>query len=103
MLPSKVVLPSLSRMSVFVSNLDDFISPSQACVNPLVTSKLEVNEASTGKRALVSLANDYSISEFSAKAAEDALSEPNLIKMKRSNEGRTVATVSVADCLACRY
>ena len=28
-------------MSVFVNNLDDFIAPSQACVNPLVKDKLD--------------------------------------------------------------
>ena len=35
-------------MSVFVNNLDDFIAPSQACVNPLVNSKLD-NEITNNK------------------------------------------------------
>lgn len=96
-------------MSVFVSNLDDFINPSQACVNPLVNSKLESSAASnnpsdkrTGKRAIISLANDYTVSEHSGNVVEDAmLSEPNLIKTTKSNQGRKVATVSLNDCLAC--
>ena len=103
-------------MSVFVSNLDDFINPAQACVNPLVQSKLaKSNEESNAggdssssgiiKRGIISLANDYSLSEFSA--ANESLvpvKEPNLIRTTKSkNAGSKVATVSLNDCLACRY
>jgi hypothetical protein len=103
-------------MSIFVSNLDDFIAPSQACVNPLVSSKLSsagagavegagatANSTATAtaptKKAVVSLSNDYSTSAFTPKARE-----PDLIKNTASatNPARQVATVSVADCLACR-
>lgn len=99
-------------MSIFVSNLDDFIAPSQACVNPLVSSKLSgvgagavegadatANSTAPAKRAVVTLSNDYSTSEFTPKARE-----PDLIRNTASstNPTRRVATVSVADCLACR-
>jgi hypothetical protein len=63
-------------MSIFVSNLDDFIAPSQACVNPLVSSKLASADkggavgvdataiSAPKKKAFVSLSNDYSTSAF---------------------------------------
>jgi hypothetical protein len=88
--------------SVFLSNLDDFITPSQACINPLVSSRLEeaaTKDTSTvpGKSARVTLSNDFSVSEFDYGGR----TEPDLIKTKVVSS-RTVASVSVNDCLACR-
>ncbi|KAJ1442372.1 iron hydrogenase [Ochromonadaceae sp. CCMP2298] len=88
--------------SVFVSNLDDFIAPSQACVNPLVASKLEAvpasaPEASIGGNARLTLSNDFSRSDF-----DETLVKPNLIRGTPSSSGeRKVASVSLNDCLAC--
>lgn len=84
--------------SVFLSNLDDFIAPSQACVNPLVSGKLDssVDVGTTEKSAKVTISNDYSRTEF-----ERAEVKPNLINTKVSS-AKKVASISLNDCLACR-
>lgn len=83
--------------SVFLSNLDDFIAPSQACVNPLVASKLEAPSTAV-KGGRVTLSNDYSKTEF-----DDAPVKPNLINVRSSAVSTSkVASVSLNDCLACR-
>jgi hypothetical protein len=83
--------------SVFLSNLDDFIAPSQACVNPLVNSKLEAASVSKGP-AKISLETDYSITSF-----ESSTIKPDLIKTKIATvTGKKIASVSLNDCLACR-
>lgn len=93
--------------SVFLSNLDDFIAPSQACVNPLVSARLEASGADTtasaanlsGKDKKVTLSNDFSKTEFDEVAVQ-----PNLIRTTMSTGGvKKVASVSLNDCLACRY
>ena len=103
-------------MSVFISNLDDFIAPSQACVNPLVNGSKKNDDKDTekrkisGKRAVIALENDYSISEFTSSIDTDiqnSSKKPDLIKGvftegKVGSETKTVATVSLNDCLACR-
>jgi hypothetical protein len=92
--------------SVFLSNLDDFIAPSQACVNPLVSAKLASNGSeitsnqaeSNVKDKKVTLSNDFSKTEF-----DDAVVQPNLIRTTVSSAGqKKVASVSLNDCLACR-
>ena len=94
--------------SVFLNNLDDFIAPSQACVNPLVSANLnksdnKVDNTSTifktGNKKVI-LVNDVSTTEFNEVAIR-----PNLIKAITSNTEsvKKVATVSLNDCLACRY
>ena len=100
-------------MSVFLSNLDDFIAPSQACVNPLVNKALKDEkrdggdsdgsygggEASSSK-GRVTLETDFSTSEYQVKVVE-----PNLIKTRiggNSAQSQKVASVSLNDCLACR-
>lgn len=99
-------------MSVFLNNLDDFIAPSQACVNPLVSSRL-TDQAKAGSddqggsnAGRIVLSNDFSKSDF-----DEIPVMPNLIKSKpgfASSGGRSgnssqqqVATVSLNDCLAC--
>jgi hypothetical protein len=79
-------------MSVFINSLDDFIAPSQACVNPFVQEKLEQSKGS----AKITLQSDFSISEY------DTSVKPDLIKTKAESTTR-VATVSLNDCLACRW
>lgn len=107
-------------MSVFLNNVDDFIVPSQACVNPLVLQKT----SSTGSPAVTIQSNppagavgttstvkvggknilsiDHTQSEFESIAREV---KPDLIKTSTSSSssGAKVATVSLNDCLACRY
>ena len=76
-------------MSVFLSNLDDYIAPSQACINPMVGKKDK--DSSGGK---IVLQNDFSMSEYEVK--------PNLIRTIQKSAVAKVATVSLDDCLACR-
>jgi len=90
--------------SVFLSNLDDFIAPSQACVNPLVSAKLESSADTgsssanaSGKDKRVTLSNDFSKTEFDEVAVQ-----PNLIRTTVGTGGaKKVASVSLNDCLAC--
>ena len=89
-------------MSVFLDNVDDFITPSQACINPLVSSKLnstsvEPNPATKSSNGRVTVSLDFTKSEFEAKS-----SKPDLIKSRISGS-KKVATVSLNDCLACRF
>ena len=109
-------------MSVFLNNLDDFIAPSQACVNPFVIARNNNESQSASVAPLpetlaspthigsnikssapngikISLQMDHSIAgEFEAPVVR-----PNLINMKQSSTGDIkVATVSLNDCLACR-
>lgn len=84
-------------MSVFLSNLDDFIAPSQACVNPFVQQPRSDGEAGKSTTKRLQLSDDYSLTEYEAV-------KPDLIKTKEakvSNTTAKVATVSLNDCLAC--
>lgn len=77
-------------MSVFINNLDDFITPSQACINPFVSSKL----LSSNSSAKLTVATDYSAYEF------EPTQKPDLIKTKTVNSQK-LASISLNDCLAC--
>jgi iron only hydrogenase large subunit-like protein len=83
-------------MSVFINNLDDFITPSQACINPLVSSKLADSSSSnlTTAKGKITLENDFTSYTFDNEV------KPDLIKPKVVNN-RKLATVSLNDCLAC--
>ena len=85
-------------MSVFLDNVDDFIAPSQACVNPFVANK--VTEVSNSNKKLI-ISVDQSKSEFETKLVSEL--KPNLIKSKISSSSQKIATVSLNDCLACRF
>ena len=78
-------------MSVFINNLDDYIAPSQACVNPMVLSRGNADNGSIGK---IQLESDFSTAEY------DEEQKPDLIKVK-SGGVQSVATISLNDCLAC--
>lgn len=86
--------------SVFITDLDDFLAPSQACVNPLfkddVQSKQE-EEASRRGKAKITL--DSLVAYDEGALAGVGLSEPDLIKATGSGKK---ATVTLNDCLACR-
>lgn len=108
--------------SVFLNNLDDFIAPSQACVNPLVngtaSSTVPSSTNTSGgvnlnrnskKHGRVTLETDFSKSDFDEVGV--SYSEPDLIKSRlvpssssggtSSSDVKKIATVSLNDCLAC--
>jgi hypothetical protein len=106
--------------SVFVNNLDDFIAPSQACVNPFVNGTnpekpvdphlVSINKPSKKHRITLEpedfqfdsdYMSDYPSIIQSFAAAPIPQVEPNLIKQRVGNDSKTVATVSLNDCLAC--
>jgi len=88
-------------MSVFITDLDDFVNLGQACVNPFVNNKSDKEKdgkKSTGKVKL-DLAVDNTATEYDIK--------PDLIKTRTSTASSSsesaskIASVSLADCLAC--
>jgi hypothetical protein len=87
-------------MSVFLNNLDDFIAPSQACVNPFVQKSSGTAEKSPESRK-ITLRNDFSNTEFD-RIESAPLIKPDLIKTKTGFANQKVASVSLNDCLACR-
>lgn len=101
-------------MSVFLNNLDDFIAPGQACINPFVaaggnaiikagangTSAASGGGTSGGAAARITLESDFSRTEFDLKAPPEEV-QPNLIRAKSLSADQKVATVSLNDCLAC--
>jgi iron only hydrogenase large subunit-like protein len=90
-----------SSMSVFVNNLDDFISLSQACVNPFVANR-KLDDESKPVLAKIDLQSDFSSTEYE-KPRESLVQKPSLIKSRIStaSKGQKVAAVSLNDCLAC--
>ena len=84
-------------MSVFLTNLDDFIAPSQGCVNPFVAARAKGLSSESSKLTLA-LSADFS------NLQSDNEVKPNLIKLKPSvrADDPKVAAVSLNDCLACR-
>jgi len=82
-------------MSVFISNLDDFIAPSQACINPIANDFKKTDSVSGSK---IAIQNDFSATDF-----DFPTTQPNLIKSKESQSRGITATVSLNDCLACRF
>jgi len=76
---------------VKLGDLDDFISPSQECVKPLI-------EAAGGKGARL---DTVDIQEPIKK--EPLVQRPNLIKKKTSSSDpkATIGQVTLSDCLAC--
>jgi iron only hydrogenase large subunit-like protein len=72
---------------VFLGDLDDFIAPSQACINPLFLS------AKGSKDKAINVSTDSDI----YSGIHQVTIEPDLI---RSSANET-ATVSLNDCLAC--
>ena len=105
-------------MSVFVSNLDDFISPGLVCVNPAIIGKAGESDgkedaANKGKSVSLQEESDQMITTAPVLGYEDESSsnplnilgfhkEPNLIKPTISGKNnQKIATVSLNDCLAC--
>eukprot|EP01084_Bolivina_argentea_P178781 309020_1 len=91
--------------SVRLSNLDDFITPSQKCVNPLFSDKkrgwgYENSSASAGGGLVLELEPDE---PFRGATAEPEMQQqqqrrrPDLIK----STTKQTATITLNDCLAC--
>ena len=84
------------KMSVFLNNLDDFILPSQGCINPFVLNKKSPDSVKSAP-AKITLQSDFSTTEY------ERPQKPDLIKLRASvaSKGQKVAAVSLNDCLAC--
>jgi hypothetical protein len=95
-------------MSVFINNLDDFILPSQDCINPLIASKRKdaaaaaASSSTSSSNKKILLVNDESISEFELSSPSYGALPPNLINIKYDQNHQRIASVSLNDCLACR-
>jgi hypothetical protein len=87
---------------VFINNLDDFILPSQDCINPLIASKRKEAAAASSSKKKILLVNDESISEFELSSPSYGSLPPNLINIKYDQNQQRIASVSLNDCLACR-
>jgi iron only hydrogenase large subunit-like protein len=88
-------------MSVFLNNLDDFIAPSQACINPFVLNRKSDSESKPASMK-ITLKSDFSSTVYETPKA-NLIREPDLIKTRVStaSKGQKVAAVSLNDCLAC--
>lgn len=88
-------------MSVFLNNLDDFIAPSLACINPFVLNRKPDTDGKPGS-VKITLKSDFSSTEYE-RPKENLIREPDLIKTRLStaSKGQKVAAVSLNDCLAC--
>lgn len=88
-----------TQASVFLGDLDDYIQPSQACVNPLFTP------ASTGAQDDGAAARPLGVAKISLEtelSADDwglapAPVKPSIIRTSKEEK----ATISLDDCLAC--
>ena len=89
-------------MSVFISNLDDFITPGQACVNPIALGRAnEGKKEQSGDSGSVKILETQTLEYEASLEPEPILrGEANLIKNKVGSLEK-VATISLNDCLAC--
>ncbi|KAJ0402653.1 hypothetical protein P43SY_007518 [Pythium insidiosum] len=81
--------------SVFLGDLDDFIQPGQACVNPLFTGADKGGDSATSTSGVAKITLETELS-----AADWAMEEtvrPNIIR----TDAKEKATISLDDCLAC--
>eukprot|EP01035_Chromulina_nebulosa_P018021 gene18021-23662_t len=85
-------------MSVFITNLDDYISPSQACINPFVLTKdPNINNINKSNKKIVIENETIDINNNTNQTVR-----PNLIKaVQKDNNTSKIASVSLNDCLAC--
>lgn len=79
--------------SVFLGDLNDFIQPSQACINPLFTSDKPKDDGSTIGTAKITLQTELSAADLVLPQAV----KPNIIRTSTEEK----ATISLDDCLAC--
>ena len=108
-------------MSVLISNIDDFVNPSQACIiiNPIGNdsdSKANTNKKTNGVGIStkikvdmdISIPDDFANFSTSTNHMSDVIpistiKQPDLLKTKKNKNNVEVATVSLSDCLACRF
>ncbi len=88
--------------SVRLGNLDDFITPSQKCVNPLFSDKkkgLGNENGSAGGGLVLELESDepYRGGTAGLEIQEQKQRRPDLIK----STAKQTATITLNDCLAC--
>lgn len=88
--------------SVFIGDLDDIIGPSQACVNPIFAGKSTTLQQNGAPAEPADKGKAKLTLEASWMEADDNGTNvrPDLIKTQGSG---SAATVSLNDCLACRY
>eukprot|EP00644_Phytophthora_capsici_P000984 jgi/Phyca11/19046/fgenesh1_pg.PHYCAscaffold_43_\ len=79
--------------SVFLGDLNDYIQPSQACVNPLFTSDKPSGDAQPNGLAKITLETELSAADFAVPQPV----KPNIIRTTTQEK----ATISLDDCLAC--
>lgn len=105
----------LPVMSVLISDIDDFVNPSQACivVNSLASDS-KTNKKGGGTSNKIKVDIDASISDdftniFPSTSSDSIVvpistipRKPDLLKTKKNKNNVEVATVSLSDCLACR-
>jgi len=100
--------PGTPMASVFLGDLDDFITPAEACINPMFVAKEDSNKSqqdSFKKMAKVQIGDISADTETSIFAPSELQSSSN----KKSKTSRVVkagasnkkATISLNDCLAC--
>ena len=82
--------------SVFLSNLEDYIAPSQACV--VTTNASSKNDSQQRQRVIISSTED-SIVTIDNNVTIDGKSKFEIIKPSTTTK---VAKVTLNDCLACR-
>ncbi len=80
------------------TDLDDFILPSQACINPFVggTSASKDSAPTSGTIKL-----DSTISDLAYELDDNASHKSGTIKAKTKDDVK-IASVTLTDCLACR-
>lgn len=91
-------------MSVFINNLDDYIAPTQACVNPFLpkrdTNQNNSKDLPSGVSPKVSIKTDYIDKNVIILPSSQV--KFNVINTKSSESTeKKVAAVSLSDCLAC--
>lgn len=83
---------------MILSDLDDFILPSQVCINPLVGT------STSGKPAGGAVRLDLDAPDLSLAYEADAapVQGVGIIRTKEKEDVK-IATISLSDCLACRF
>ena len=87
--------------SVFISNVDDYLAPSQACVNPLFSDSVNQHKEKANS------VDNYSVATATAKVTVIIPRRKLGQRGKRSLipiaivSKPEIAKVSIADCLAC--
>lgn len=91
---------------MILGDVNDFILPNQACVNPFVgtTNQRMPNEDATShsKQDSVVRLDMADITDLTTLQYESDKPAANIIKPKSKNDIK-IASVSLTDCLACRY